>query len=185
MRKFLTSLTLIWVICLGLITSGCPSDSKSKLEAGFAASVRISSYGTDLTKAVTQLRKDEAITKPQFDSIIEKLGLVAQSGRIFHTTLAGFVERYPDGNVPASEFQPLNLLFNKDIYGPVMQVIVLVAGLSSEQQAIIALALAGLKSAVMTIKRLMDKNSAYFEGQGEPKYTASYVPHRRLQYELG
>jgi hypothetical protein len=164
--KVFTQLILMWIICLGLITTGCPKDSKSALEDGFSASVRVSSYGTDLTKAFTQLKRDGAIPQVVFDGVISKLEKVGIAGRKVHDALAGFVAKYPDGNVPSSEFQPIALLFNSDIYGPVIELLGTVAGLSPANQAVVSLAMTGLKLAVNTVRSLMNRHAAYL---GLPK----------------
>lgn len=170
--KVFTKLTLLWIISLGLITTGCPKDSKTALEDGFAASVRASSYGTDLTKAFTQLRRDGAIPQVVFDGVISKLEKISIVGRKVHDALAGFVMRYPDGNVPASEFSPLALAFNSGVYEPVIELLATVAGLSPANQALLSVAMSGLKLAVNTIRSLMNRHSAYL-GLPEVKYVTA------------
>lgn len=173
MRKVGTTMALIWVLIISIITAGCPKNTKSALESGFAASVRISSYGTDLTKGFTQLRRDGAISKELFDSTISKLEKVAIAGRKVHDLLEGFVERYPDGSVPASEFQPVNLLFNSDVYGPVIELLATYAGLSPAHQALLSVAMSGMKAAVNVVRRLMDKFSIHLVGPKGVEYVTA------------
>lgn len=166
-------LTLIWVLMVGLIATGCPRDSKTALEDGFAASVRVSSYGTDVTKGFTQLRKDGAITKEVFDGVISKLEKVSIAGRKVHEVLKGFVERYPDGIVPPSEFKPVALIFNSDVYSPVIELLGTIAALSPANQALVSMAMAGLKLAVNTIKSLMTRHAAYLGLPREINYVTA------------
>jgi len=172
MKRFFTTLGLIWILLVTLIVSGCPKSSKDALTDGFAASVRISSYGTDATKAFTKLRQDGAISKETFDSVILKLEKISVGGRAFHDRLEQFVIQYPDGNVPPSEFKPLNILFNADIYNPFIELLGVVGGLSQANQTILAIAMAGLKTSIFTIRRLMNKHSAYL---GMPKENFTYA----------
>lgn len=172
MKRFFTTLCLIWILVITLITSGCPKSSKTALEDGFAASVRVSSYGTDATKAFTKLRQDGAISKPVFDSIILKLEKISVSGRAVHNQLAHFVELYPDGNIPPADFKPLDLIFNADIYTPFIELLGIVGGLSTANQTLVAIAMAGLKTAVFTVRRLMDRHAAYL---GLPKENLTYA----------
>lgn len=172
MKRFITTLGLIWVLLTTLITSGCPKSSKTALEDGFSASVRVSSYGRDATEAFTKLRQDGAISKEKFDSIIATLEKISIAGRTVHNQLESFVARYPDGNVPASEFKPLAIIFNADIYTPFIELLGIVAGLSPANQTLVAIAMAGLKTGIYTIKRLMNRHSAYL---GLPKENLTYA----------
>lgn len=161
MRKTFTALILMWVLVLGLVTTGCPRDSKTALEEGFAASVRASSYGTDFVKGVTQLHNDGALSDSAFNSIIVKMKVFGVAGRKINDALAAFVVKYPDGNIPPGEFSPLALIFNSDMYLPVLDIASTLFHLSPANQAIVAIAMAGLKTALNTIKRLMDRHSAF------------------------
>lgn len=172
MKRFFTTIGLIWVLLITLIATGCPKSSKTALEDGFAASVRVASYGKDATVAFTKLRQDGAITKEKFDSIILVLEKISIAGRTVHNQLESFVARYPDGNVPASEFKPVALIFNADIYTPFIELLGIVGGLSTANQTLVALAMAGLKTAIFTVKRLMNKHSAYL---GMPKENLTYA----------
>lgn len=172
MKRFITTASLIWLMLVTLITSGCPKSSKSALEDGFSASVRVSSYGADVTKAFTELRRDGAISKEFFDSAISKLEKISIAGRKVHDQLERYIQQYPDGNVPSEEFKPLSLIFNADIYTPFIELLGTVGGMSQANQIILQVAMAGLKTAIFTIKRLMNRHAAYL---GLPKGTLTYA----------
>jgi hypothetical protein len=160
MIRFFTTLGLLAVLMFSTIGASCSKDTQSALADGYSASVRIATYGTDLTRSFTQLRHDGAISQAVFDDVIAKLKLVDSAGHALNKTLNDLITKYPDGNVPPAEFSPLALAFNTDIYTPVFDIIATAAKLSPANQALVSLALSGIKLATNTIRSLMNKHSA-------------------------
>ena len=160
MKSYFITLGLVAALIFTCTGESCNKSSQSALNDGFAASVRVSSFGTDLTKGFTKLRHDGAIPQDTFDFVIAKLKLADIAGHALNKTLADLVAKYPDGNIPPAEFSPIALVFNSDIYTPIVDVFGVVAKLSPANQALLSVSIAGIKLAINTIRNLVNKHSA-------------------------
>lgn len=155
-RTFMATVLLLIMI---IVSSGfsCSGDKRSAFEKGFAASVRVSATGASAGESILKAYRDGVISLETKDKIFEKLKLIGVGGRQFHSTLAGLVERYPNGVVPAADLEPLNLVFTREVYGPLMDILGLAGVLTAAQRSAIELAMQGLKLVIMTIRGSMSK----------------------------
>lgn len=156
MKRLMAGILLFMIMLVGSGFS-CSSDKRSSFEKGFAASVRVSAMGESAGKSVIKAYHDGVIDLATKNKIFDQLGKISVAGREFHNILAGLVERYPDGVVPASEMQPLQVLFNEQIYGPLMDILDLAGVLTASQKEMVELAMQGLKLAILTIRGSMFK----------------------------
>lgn len=160
---FNTTFNRIMVVFLLLVMfvlgSGfsCSGDKRSAFEKGFAASVRVSATGASAGEAIIKAYNDGTISLETKNKIFDKLGLISTGGRQFHNILAGLVLKYPDGRVPAADLEPLNLLFAREVYGPLTDILGLAGVLTASQRATIELAMEGLRLVIMTIRGTLGK----------------------------
>lgn len=157
MYKRIMATVMLFVMFIVTSAFSCSGDKRSAFEKGFAASVRVSATGASAGESILKAYQDGVISLETKDKIFEKLKLIGVGGRQFHNVLAGLVEKYPTGVVPAADLEPLNLLFTSQLYGPLLDILNLAGVLTGPQRAAVELAMQGLKLVIMTIRGSMSK----------------------------
>lgn len=159
-QKVAACVLLAAIVLVSTGAKGCGKNNDPTLVAAYKASVRLSTYATSAATSTLKAYRDGVISLETKDQIFAKLEIMAKAGRTFHNSIVALQEKFPDGNVSASEILSLEILFDSTIYSVFLDVLELVNALPPDKRAVIELAIETLKAAIGTIRRAFSRAQA-------------------------
>ena len=161
---------LLLIASFGALLTACPKVKKTDVEKAFAYTERAANYTASAARVVGDLYRANAIDYETKEKIVARLKTVASGIVAFQesvkATRAAFGGEFPD-----KEINALDVMFNRDVLKPFVEILNETGVLSEKQSAQILSALAFLREAVLYI--------ADFFGKLRPGQSASFDTYRK------
>lgn len=169
MKRFILSLLIIYSL---LLVTACPS--KGALEKAFNQSANIGKLASASAVTVGDLYKAGVISLETKDQIAEKLAQIVTSGTQVHGVIKALAEKYKGqvDNITADERNNLDLLFSREIVEPFLAILTSLKLLSPNTAKQILVAVALLRSAIMTVTGVFGSGSASYTTMHAQEVTA-------------
>lgn len=159
MKKIFLSLLIIYSL---LMVTACPS--KGDLEKAFKQSANIGKVASASAVTVGDLYKAGVISLDTKDKIALQLGKIVENGARVHEVIKALAAKYKGqvDNISPTERNDLDLMFSREVVEPFLEIFksLNVLPAHTAQQILVAVAL--LRSAIMTVSGIFGPSSASF-----------------------
>src|SRR6185369_16912519 len=160
-KSFISS---VLILSLAGTLAACPS--ASDLKRAYTASAQIAGNTETAARTIGELYTAGVISYRTKESLVAKLKIVRDNGLRFQAEINALYDLYRD-KLPAASINALDIMFNRDVIAPFVELLTEAGILSKEAGAQVLTALILLKSAILTVSNMFGKlrptGSASFE----------------------
>jgi hypothetical protein len=159
MKKIFLSALIIYSL---LMITACPS--KGALEKAFNQSASIGKIASASAITVGDLYRAGVISLDIKDQIAGKLGKIVESGARVHEVIKALAAKYKGqvNKITPSEQSDLDLMFSREVVEPFLDILTALNVLPPNTAKQILVAIALLRSAIMTVSGIFGPSSASY-----------------------